>query len=283
MIAAVRRSVPDPLVPAVVRIRSRLAARGPDRLAAAREQMAFLLERTRPEVDLDEVAERHLEFSIRRSELRWHPRLLATQPVVGVENVLAAQEGGRGVILNFMHHGQYSGFLGSLLDAGIRGHAVVRPQMLDPHAAPMIKADLDMIVRGGGLAISSDAPRTLIDELRKGAAIAIATDVPGPTLMTMYGRQVMGSPGAARLAIRLGVPVVLAQSKRSSSHTYFQLSEPMEPAEAGSEHDLLQEMARRQQDNILEWPEAADHPLFRWGVPDHHALGTAGQPPVTPG
>jgi hypothetical protein len=74
-VARLRAKVPTPLLPALWGARARLAWRSGGVREDARAQMRFLLENTRADVDLDEVARAYVRYQARRGELRWHPEL----------------------------------------------------------------------------------------------------------------------------------------------------------------------------------------------------------------
>ena len=76
--------------------------------------MRFLLEQTRPDADVDAAARAYVRGQVWRGELRWHPELITQHARRGHRAPLAARDLGRGVMLNFMHHGTYEGAFASI-------------------------------------------------------------------------------------------------------------------------------------------------------------------------
>ena len=105
-------------MPHIVAARLKREARHVAAITEARRQMEFLLAVAQPDVDLDQSADRYLEQMIWRAELRWHPAMITRQPVTGMADLLDAKATHRGLIVNFMHHGQYDGAFASLRHAG---------------------------------------------------------------------------------------------------------------------------------------------------------------------
>lgn len=265
-VGLVRRATPPPVVPLIVRQRLARVLRDEERWADARAQMAFLLERTRPDADVEEAARRYLERWTWRAELRWRRRMVNRQRVVGIERLIAARERGQGVVLNFMHHGQYEGAFTSLARLGARCEVVVHPKMLQKDAPEHLKQHLR-----AGTHLTNVHPTTIgsagiTDLVRQGRILGIASDAPGTSPVTWCGRQVLGSSGAARIAMTVGAPVVLLQTRVDADGPHLWLSEPVEPADFGSAEELLQEIVTRHEEAVLAYPEAADSPLSRWTV-----------------
>ncbi len=233
----------------------------------ARAQMRFLLEHTRPDLDLDEVARAYVRYQARRGELRWHPELLTGLRVRGIEHLLEARARGRGVILNFVHHGYYDGGFPSIAAQGVPAHMVVYPYMLGPDAPLWLRQHVKIGTANGGTAVSNDVGADgLLDLLRRGEVLAIASDVPGRTPLQFVGRQVLGSFGAARLAADAGAPVVVMTSEEDAEGPVICLHGPLEPTGFESPRALLERMLAIHENVILRWPEATDLPLSRWGA-----------------
>ncbi|HEU5038899.1 MAG TPA: hypothetical protein VFT70_17965 [Nocardioides sp.] len=264
--ARIRSRVPTSVLPALVAARSRAAWSR----AAVREdavaQMRFLLEHTRPDADLDAVARAYVRYQARRGELRWHPELITGLRVVGMDHMLGARAHGRGVLLNFVHHGYYDGAFPSIARLGAPAHMVVYPYMLESDAPLWLQQHVRVGSANGGTAVSAAVGTDgLLEILRRGDVLAIASDVPGRTPMRFVGRDVLGSFGAARLAADAGAPVVVMTSEEDGQGPYIRLHEPLEPARFDSPQSLLGAMLAIHEDVILRWPEATDLPLSRWG------------------
>ncbi|MDP2775046.1 MAG: hypothetical protein Q8O61_15950, partial [Nocardioides sp.] len=205
--AGVRRGTPQTVVPLIVRARTRRALTDPAMMADAREQMRFLLERTHPEADIEAHAREYVELWLRRAELRWRPAMVCSQPVDGIERLIAARDLGRGVILNFMHHAQYEGAFPSVARMGVPSEIIVHPNMLQPDAPEHMKQRVRVGTRGchvHGTDIGMTGISALVGE---GKVVTIATDATGSAEVTFAGRRVKGSSGAARIAVDRDAPV----------------------------------------------------------------------------
>jgi lauroyl/myristoyl acyltransferase len=262
--AAVRRGTPQSVVPLIVRLRTRRALADPAMLADAREQMRFLLERTRPDADIEAHAREYVELWMRRAELRWRHKMVCSQPVDGLEHLLVARDLGRGVLVNFMHHAQYEGAFSSIAGLGVPSEVILHPNMLKPDAPEHMKQR----VRVGTYLCQPHSTEIgmqgISDLVAAGKVVTIASDAPGSAEVTFAGRRLKGSSGAARIAVALGAPVVVLTTRRVDGEPRLQLSEPLLPADFDDAESLLAEMVRRHEEAILAWPAAADNPISRW-------------------
>ena len=264
--ARLRARVPNALLPALVAARARLAWSRAAVRADAVAQMRFLLEHTRPDADVEAVARAYVRYQARRGELRWHPELLTSLRVDGIGYLLGARSSGRGVLLNFVHHGYYDGGFPSIARLGAPAHMVVYPYMLEPDAPLWLQQHVRIGTANGGAAVSAAVGTDgLLDLLRRGEVLAIASDVPGRTPLRFAGRDVLGSFGAARLAAEAGSPVVVMTSDEDEQGPLIRLHEPLDPADFDSPYSLLAEMLAIHEDVVLRSPEATDLPLSRWG------------------
>jgi lauroyl/myristoyl acyltransferase len=231
--------------------------------------MRFLLEHTRPDADVEAVARAYVRYQARRGELRWHPELLTSLRVDGIGYLLGARSSGRGVLLNFMHHGYYDGAFPSVARLGAPVHMVVYPYMLEPDAPVWLQQHVRVGTANGGTAVSNAVgTEGLLDLLRQGKVLAIASDVPGRTPVKFVGREVLGSFGAARLAAEAGSPLVVMTSEEDERGPFIRLHEPLDPAEFDTPQSLLAAILAIHEDVVLRWPEATDLPLSRWGTPE---------------
>lgn len=263
-VGLLRRATPPLVVPLLVRARLERARADSARQADAREQMEFLLGRSRPDADVEEAARRYLERWVWRAELRWRPRMINRQRVVGIDRLLAAHAQGRGVVLNFMHHGAYEGAFTSLARLGARCEVVVHPRMLEKSAPEHLKQHLRAGRHLVGIHPTTIGVAGITELVRAGRIVAIATDAPGSTPLTWCGRPVLGSSGAARIAVEVGAPVVPLHTAVDDRGPHLLLTEPLEPADFPDAEALLEQMVRRHEAYVLAYPEAADSPLSRW-------------------
>jgi lauroyl/myristoyl acyltransferase len=262
-----RRRIPRALLPLVVALRARLAWSRAGVREDARAQMRFLLEKARPEADLESAAMAYVRRQVWRGELRWHPEMITQMRVEGMQHMRAAQSRGHGVMLNFMHHGSYEGALASVARLGAPADTIVYPYMLRPDAPRWLRQHIKVACWGGGRALSAEIGSLgMVDLLRQQRVVAVASDVPGRTLLPFAGRDVLGSSGAARIATDAGAPVVVMTSEEDENGTFVRLHEPLDPASFESAQELLQQMLATHERAILQWPEATDLPLSRWGV-----------------
>lgn len=269
LVEALRRRIPRPLLPLLVGARSLAAWAQPGVRTDARQQMAFLLEKSRPDVDLEAKARAYVRRQVWRGELRWHPETITHKRIVGLEHLLAARDLGRGVMVNFMHHGTYEGAFGSIGNSGVQLHMIVYPYMVREDAPTWLKQHMSVACTGGGVAVSAEiGTQGILDLLNQGKVAAVASDVPGRTPLRFAGRDVLGSYGAARLAADAGSPVVVMTCEKDEQGSFVRLHEPLDPKEFDSPRELLEEMLSRHERVILQWPEATDLPLSRWGTPD---------------
>jgi lauroyl/myristoyl acyltransferase len=275
--SAVRRSVPDPLVPVIVRARLRRALSNEERLADAREQMDFVLGRSRPEVDLEGAAHRYLDWMTWRSEVRWHTSLLSRQHIEGLEHLARARDQGRGVVLNFMHHGSYDGLSVSMSTAGFPVHSVVEAAAFAPDAPAYLRQRLRRM-RGRVTPVSAGlGTRGITDLVSAGHIVQIATDVPGRTPVTFFGRRLLGSSGAARIACTTGAPVVVVTMRADPERRAVPVVHPaLDPADFTSAEALLETLLAVHEESILALPEALNNPLTLWGqLPEDPHVGPA--------
>jgi lauroyl/myristoyl acyltransferase len=264
LVAKARAKVPTKALPTLVAARTRIGWSRESVREDARAQMRFLLEHSRPDVDLEAVARSYVAYQARRGELRWHPELITSLRVEGVEHLSAAQALGRGVVLSFIHHGIYEGALASVAGLGFPSQMVVYPYMLEPDAPLWLQQHVRVATSNGGAPVSSAIGADgLADLLGRGEIVAIASDVPGRTPIKLVGREVLGSFGAARLPMATGSPVVVMTSGEEGVVT---LHEPLLPGDHETAQSLLEAILGRHEEALLRRPEAYDLPLSRWGL-----------------
>ena len=211
LVEALRRAIPIPVLPLVVWARFWIAWSRPSVRADARRQMRFLLEVARPEADVEAAARAYVKRMIRRAEIRWHPELLTQQRVAGIEHLTTAYGLGRGVVLDYMHHGYYEGLSPSLARQGVRSHMLGLDHIFGDDAPGWLKQNVRINAAGGGTPVSiAIGSQGIADLLSQGLVVTITSDVPGQTPVTFVGRQLRGSFGAARIATSTDSPVVVA-------------------------------------------------------------------------
>lgn len=278
MLGSLRRFVASaacrirPWIPWVVvmRLVSRLAdraARRPETLERARERMDELTGGSRTADEVLELARDHLWYERYFRELRWHPKHVIRQRVVGMEHLEEAHGRGRGVMLSFCHHAEYIGIFGSIARHGVPVKAVAGTEMLasdDPHSRQHIKVS----GMGGGLIPSGGGSAAIVEELQGGGVVALALDIPGNSEIVMAGRRVKCSSGVARLAQRANAPIVVATSHRDDDGHHVRLCPPVEPSDFDTVEDLLAALGAEHAAAVLDWPAAQFIPNFTWTTAD---------------
>ena len=277
LLEVLRRRLPVRLLPLLVRLRVLVAWSIPSVRADARAQMDLLLGRSNPGADLEVAARAYVEAQVWRGEQRWHPETVVNQRVVGIEHLLGARDRGKGVVLNFLHHGQYDGLCPSLARLGVVCHMMSYPYMLTGAAPRWLQQHVRVSRIGGGTVVGADIGTTgIIGLLRRGEVLAIASDVPGRTQVHFAGRDLLGSAGAAVAAHAVKSPVVLVTSEVDEQGPFLHVHPPLEPTDFETPHDLLARMLEVHEPVVVKWPARYDLPLARWRVPG--AEGTEQRP-----
>jgi lauroyl/myristoyl acyltransferase len=230
------------------------------------DEMRFLLEHTERAGEIEEIGRRYAEFSLLRNYRRWHPRHLARQPVQGVEWLTSKRDPDRGVLLSFLHHGQYDGLFASLARVGVAMYTVVAPEAFDPSTPIQLRQHFKVagMARETTLVPTTIGSAGMVELLKNRSVVAIASDVAGRTPIQFLGRDLKGSFGAARIATEANCPVVLVTSHcAENGQPWLQVHEPLEPSAFAEPAHLLAEMMRIHEGPVLAWPEAFDGPYSR--------------------
>lgn len=261
----VRRLVPARAVPLLVERRLRRLWADPAFRAAQERQMRFLLGRTERADEVPELARGFAAATMTRMWLSWHPGAVTRSRVEGVEWLTTKRDLERPTILSFMHHHHYHGLFASLRRLGAELNVLALADALAPEAPAYLRQQMRLVAMGSTMLPTGGGTQAVLDTLRPGMVMAIASDVPGQTEVEFLGRRVLGSFGAARIATLTDSPVVLARWERDAHGPYVQVDPPLEPSHFGSARELLHEMLRRHGESVLAWPEALDGPVARWG------------------
>lgn len=244
------------------RIRRRLST--PAHVEDARAQMHHLLGAVGRGHEVDDLVPDYIARTAWRQELRWHPRIIARQPVEGMRHLRDAHALGRGVVLSFVHHAEFGGLFASVSRQGIpvrvlaAGAAMVAP-------GPNMIQHLSVVGSGGGLLSSGDGVTGMERTLRAGEVLAAAIDVPGRTAIRFAGRQVHCSAGCAVAAVRASAPIVVATSHPlEGSRGVIRLHPHVDPADFDDVDTLVQHLATSHEGAVLESPASAYLPLTAW-------------------
>lgn len=232
--------------------------------------MHHLLEFTERAEEAPELARGFAEYTLARNYHRWHPSMIGSQPVRGLEILTSGRDRSRPLILNFIHHHQYYGMFASLKNAGApKMHILVHRDVMGEDVHESMQQHMRMFGLGGELVHTGQGVAGLVELLRPDMLLAMAIDVPGHTEVEFLGRRVLGSSGAARVAVATGTPVVVLTSRRDESGAgYIQVHPPLEPSDFAGPEELLAELLRIHGEAVLAWPEALDSPADRFGSLD---------------
>ncbi|SEP22745.1 hypothetical protein [Trujillonella endophytica] len=276
-----RRRIPTALLPALVELRTVLARRNPVLWQCALLEMRFVLEKTRPDADLDKVAVEYIRQMYWRAERRWRPELLTSQPVEGVDEVLAARDPSRGMVVTFFHHAAYDGAFASIGRAGLSMRAVGADMLFGDDVAPHLKQHARLVEMGSPLINAKEGSAGIRAALERAEVISIAPDVISRTPVHIFGRDLVGSFGAARLAYETNSQVVVSTYHPDpKAPARIRLGTVLEPRDFPDAQALQLEILRQHEAAVVAWPEAWDRPLFRFGWTGEEELAAFG--PVTP-
>lgn len=273
---ACRPRLPWAIAEPIVRRRIARAQRSEKAMAYARGQMENLLAATDQASAIEEKAAAFLAFDMTASEMRWNPRKLTRLRLVGIENLIHARSLGRGVVLSFIHHGNFAGMFGAIAKAGVPHGVVSADSILTPYTGPNMRQHIRNVSRGGGLVPASVGTEGMVERLKGGQVLAIATDVPGSSRVPFAGRTASVSSGAAWAATLANSPVVLVSHERDADGPYLLIREPVEPGDFASAGDLLRMIVAHHEGPLLRWPEAAYHPTVCWPVVADEPSGVTG-------
>ncbi len=260
-----RSVVPARAIPGLVERRVDKLWQAPAFRAAQVRQMQFLLGESERAGEVPQLARAYAEQSMLRSWLRWHPRAITQQRVEGIEWLTTRRDPERATVLSFMHHHRFEGMFASLKRAGADLTVLAFADAMAPEAPAYLRQHMRVVGMGATLLPTGGGTDAVLEALRPGVTMAIASDVPGRTTVEFLGRKVLGSFGAARIATLANSPVVLVRAVRDAHGHHLRVDPPLEPSEFDSPQELLSEMLRRHGESVLAWPEAVDTPWARWG------------------
>jgi lauroyl/myristoyl acyltransferase len=234
---------------------------------------------------LDEVAKRYVFEMAKRDELSWRLWLSTRIPVDRIDVLREAQAHG-GVILSFMHHGQFGGVFGSVGRHGIETHIASDPWFFSQESRRYNgyrgRQHLRTISHAGGRPFP--AAKGAYERMRKlledGAVVAIASDLPGTTPAEFLGRTIGVPSGAPRLAVETGALVVPITAHRDGDFQRLVVEDPIDPAASDDLNGVLAEILRRHEPAIRAWPEAVERPLRRFRPLTDEDIARYGEDPA---
>ena len=265
-----RRLVPLALVLGIVRLLNELRWRSPGYREWCERSMHYLLGESPRADEAARLAKDYGYWSLKRSELLWHPHRLDSLPLRDVDLLRSAQAQGRGVILSFNHHGWFIATFSALRRQGIVTHlAVADHYFLDtPKPGYHGRHDRQHLIdcaQGSRVFNAVGSFPHIRDLLGRGETVALAFDVPGPARSEILGRTVYAAHGVARTAKTTGaliVPVTMSDTGGHLGTGRFEAA--LDPEEFDSVEDLHAAVVARHQGALLAWPEAVEWPLLRW-------------------
>lgn len=263
-------------------MRSRAARHDPRARELAGLHMDFLHAGSFAVGERDVLIDEYLRTMMVRADVRWVRGAALRHEYFGTEVLTEARKSGRGLVLTFMHHGQYDGALGALsrLKSSLGDvRILVDPDHLASDAPLWSKQHLAVVGAGGDLISAAVGTAGVVEMLRAGQTVAIATDVPGRTPLKFAHRDVLGASGAARAAQITGAPVVPMHCKRPVGRTWEAFfTEALLPDENEPFEAFAQRIVSVQEQSVLRWRSGSDLPLFRW----NHPSGDFAHPPLHP-
>src|SRR5690606_38428771 len=117
--------------------------------------------------------------------------------VEGIEWLTTRRDPRRGQVLSFLHHHRYDGMFSSLARQGADLTILASPLIMGPGTAIEYRQHLRVVSRHTRTLTAGTGTATIVEALRSGQQVAIASDVAGQTPVTFLGRKVLGSFGAA--------------------------------------------------------------------------------------
>lgn len=261
-----RRLVPASAAPGIVR-------RKVDKLwsnDAYRElqeaQMRHLLEFTDRAPEIPVLARAYAEEALLKTHLRWHPRLVTSEPVRDVEWLTTKRDPNRSIVLSFMHHYRYEGMFKALKKRGVDIDILATPLWSDQTQSAPFRHHLKIVASGGRMIRAVGGTDKFVEMVEPGMIMAIASDLPGHTEVTFLGRRVLGSFGAARIAALTNSQVVIIRAMKDENGSYLQVDPPIEPSDYAGPKELLDAILKRHEEAVLAWPEVVDMPRARFGA-----------------
>jgi lauroyl/myristoyl acyltransferase len=195
---------------------------------------------------------------------------------------------GKGVILNAMHHGYINGVAPAVAHRGLpvkagaagwfytdgfmksMGHEAMRGKR---RGAVILQPGVELFNIQGSF-------DQMCEWLRQGHIILIASDMPGHTTVTWFGRQVSVGSGAARLAVATGAPIVPVSSRRNGLGYRYRVEDPFTAAPDDDFRTVLAQIYAAHEPAVGAWPEAVERPLRRYAPVTEEDIARFGHEPT---
>ena len=204
----------------------------------------------------------------------------------GIEELLALQASGRGVVLLTAHFDALYVGLAVLAQRGLRINLLSSKMIEDPRIPSSIRthfsnklAGLNRVLAPGKVVHHEDDVRFFVDALKRGDLLVIAADGPATSLRRAVQVQFLGglhmmTGGAEFFAAKAQVPVCAYACHRLGAANYrVQISEPLWLEDGGLQaaYDVLDETIRR---SPWRWWAADLHRTFRTRAALQDAVAT---------
>jgi lauroyl/myristoyl acyltransferase len=263
------RLVPMPLASELLRIRAAHAMADPRRRITAQAHMRYLLGRSDLARDAEKLAERYIYHVYTAIELLSRP-WLTRNPIENRGLIDEAAAGGRGVLLHFLHQGNVAGMLASLGYNGIEVDIAASAPLLSSGHYRASRFFTTMACRGARLIPAATGSYALmVDKLRAGGIVAIASDIPGHLRVTFLDRDVMAASGVSRLGLETAAPIVVMTAEGPIERQRLVLHGPIDPANFSDGRVLLEAILAYHEPSVRARPWMLFRPLERWGpVPE---------------
>lgn len=262
-----RRAAPHSVTRAVIAARTWRSRRQAASVDQARREMAHLIEAVRPD-DVERAAHEYHYWHAWRAEMRYHPKRTTNQQIEGLDHLAAARRSGRGVMLSFLHHGQYEAALAAIACASQPMAVLTHPMILSDDAPIFLRQHLSVLRLGGNVAVSAAVGSGGVKQiLADGHVVAIAADVPSRSRVHFLGKDRLASSGLARIAHDRRCPVVTLTAHCEAGELHLQVHEPVPARDFSTPEALMRFLLKQHESAVLAWPEGYHQPLLRWGVP----------------
>jgi hypothetical protein len=262
---AVRRRVPLAAKIATAELMGRVdRLRKPSELEAARAVTSAIVAGTHRAPDLEAIARRRLVEERIHETAFWRARW-DRDPAAGVDNLRAALNQERGVIISFCHLGPFQGSVTPVCREGRITYIATNAWMLDPPDG----SDWGVRVehwRRGLARVDSRIVRmpgtfeALTALLERGEVTMIAFDMPGRSETQFLGKPVMLASGTAELAVRTDSVVLPMRRVRRGVRIVTEYAPVVDPRRCDDAGSLHRELAAIHEAWILERPESLENP-----------------------
>ncbi|HEY1596613.1 MAG TPA: hypothetical protein VGF74_14555 [Thermoleophilaceae bacterium] len=239
--------------------------RRPSELAEARVVTEAIVAGTRRAGELESIARRRLVSERVRESAFWRARW-DRDHATGLDNMHAALDQGRGVIVSFCHLGSFQGSIGPLCTEGHRTtYIATNSWFLDRPDGSAWGVRIEHWRRGlarmdGRIVRMPGTFDTMRALLERGEVTMLAFDMPGRSETQFLGKRVMLTSGTAKLALRTDSLVLPMRRVRRGLRIVSEYGHPLDPRRHLNAQSLQAELAGIHEHWILDLPEALEDP-----------------------